>query len=362
MARVRKYLKISVLEAAYQRIEHIEEVFDNLVYMFSGGKDSQAMLHLAKAVHEDHNLGPVRAVFRDEEFIPQSAIDNVLWYHKQPWLELRWVCVRQPQDFSILDETRKVLAWDPEREWFRQPPDFAEFPDTTALTAPHLPREQRHGMRDRLLVQGLRGRIGLVMGIRAEESLARYRSVVNKLNENYINASQHNKDIKLVKPLYDWTENDVLKYLLECGVKPARWYNSAMLAGAVLRLAVPFSPHAGAQLARLPAMAPELYAKGLALDPNIAIVPRYESQYDRGIKLAKYEAEGWGGCRRYAREHFKTGILDKCLEFIRESEILARRAPESYTVQQTLRKVYSGVGHMTSPLPAPNKRNRKRRK
>jgi predicted phosphoadenosine phosphosulfate sulfurtransferase len=345
MARVRRYLEISVLEAAYQRVEHIEETFDNLVYMFSGGKDSQAMLHLAKAVHEDHNLGPVRAIFRDEEFIPQSAIDNVLWYHKQPWLDLRWVCFRQRKDVGIFHDNRTVFAWDTEREWFRQPPSFAEMPGE--LFDSWLES-------DRWLVKGLKGKIGFVMGVRAEESLARYRSVVNKLNENYINATAH-KDIKLVKPLYDWTENDVLKYLSECGVQPARWYNSALIAGAALRLAVPFSPHAAAQIARLDQMDPELYAKGLGLVPEIAVVARYDGEYDRYKRLKAYEAEGWDGCRRYAREHFDGVTLAKCLQFILDNEVLARRSPQSYTVKETLRKVYNGVSHMTSPLPARKK-------
>ena len=363
MVRVRRFLEISVLEAARQRIEHSHEIFDNLVYMFSGGKDSQAMLHLAKEYHEANNLGPVRAAFRDEEFIPQSAIDTVLWYHKQPWLNLRWLCIQQPQGIGIFDESREVTAWDPNREWFRQPPDFAEFPELD-VSARDLPRAKKQAMRDRFLAEGLRGRIGFVMGVRAVESLARYRSVVNGLtSENYINASD-NKDIKLVKPIYDWLEKDVLKYLMECGVAPSGWYTSAVLTGSLLRLAVPFSTHAGAQIPKLPQMAPEVYAKGLELDPDIAMVARWEPEYDNHIKLGQYEAEGWEGCRRYAREHFHTGLLQKCLQFIHETEVLARRSPEAYTVRQTLRKVYTGVSHMTSPLIAPTStrvRKRKRR-
>lgn len=52
--------------------------------------------------------------------------------------------------------------------------------------------------------------MAFLTGIRADESLIRYRASVNKLNENYINATEC-KRVSLCKPIYDWRENDVFK-------------------------------------------------------------------------------------------------------------------------------------------------------
>ena len=47
------------------------------------------------------------------------------------------------------------------------------------------------------------GKVAIVNGIRADESIVRYRSVVNKITENYI-AKSFSPRATLCKPIYDW--------------------------------------------------------------------------------------------------------------------------------------------------------------
>lgn len=82
MSRIRRYLKEDVLTMARQRIRHVYDIFDNVVVMFSGGKDSMVCIHLVRELHEERGLGPVRAVFRDEELIPDSVIETVDRYRR----------------------------------------------------------------------------------------------------------------------------------------------------------------------------------------------------------------------------------------------------------------------------------------
>ena len=75
MTRRRMFLDINCVEAARQRIRHVYDTFDTVCVQFSGGKDSTACLFLAKEIHEERGLGPVKVIFRDEEFL-SPAVDQ----------------------------------------------------------------------------------------------------------------------------------------------------------------------------------------------------------------------------------------------------------------------------------------------
>jgi predicted phosphoadenosine phosphosulfate sulfurtransferase len=68
---------MSCVDAARQRIRHVYDTFDTVCVQFSGGKDSTAVLHLAREVHEERGLGPVKVIFRDEEMVSPTVIDYV---------------------------------------------------------------------------------------------------------------------------------------------------------------------------------------------------------------------------------------------------------------------------------------------
>ena len=59
------FLDINCVDAARKRLEHIYDTFDTVCVCFSGGKDSTAMLYLAKEIHEKRGLGPVKVLYRD---------------------------------------------------------------------------------------------------------------------------------------------------------------------------------------------------------------------------------------------------------------------------------------------------------
>jgi len=73
--RRRMFLDINCVDAARQRIRHVYDTFDTVCVQFSGGKDSTACLHLAKEVHEERGLGPVKVIFRDEEMLSPAIED-----------------------------------------------------------------------------------------------------------------------------------------------------------------------------------------------------------------------------------------------------------------------------------------------
>jgi predicted phosphoadenosine phosphosulfate sulfurtransferase len=93
MTRQRMFLDISCVEAARQRIRHVYDTFDTVCVQFSGGKDSSAVLYLAKEIHEERGLGPVKVIFRDEEMVSPVLLDYVMKVRDYDWVDMEWYCV-----------------------------------------------------------------------------------------------------------------------------------------------------------------------------------------------------------------------------------------------------------------------------
>ena len=90
MTRQRLFLDASCLDAARARIRHVYDTFDTVCIQFSGGKDSTAILYLAKEVHEERGLGPVKVIFRDEEMVSPMVLDYVMKVKEYPWVDMEW--------------------------------------------------------------------------------------------------------------------------------------------------------------------------------------------------------------------------------------------------------------------------------
>ena len=109
MTRRRMFLDINCVDAARQRIRHVYDTFDTVCVQFSGGKDSTACLYLAKEVHEERGLGPVKVIFRDEEFLSPAVDRFVQEVANYDWLDFEWYCLPQAQERWVLGRRAYIL-------------------------------------------------------------------------------------------------------------------------------------------------------------------------------------------------------------------------------------------------------------
>lgn len=307
MTRQRMFLDMSCVEAARQRIRHVYDTFDTVCVQFSGGKDSTAVLYLAKEVHEERGLGPVKVIFRDEEMVSPSVIDYVEKVRKYDWVDMEWYCLPYPAEIWVLGSRVTTLLWSNARKnqgrLVRDMPKWAISGESFGLTHDVSLPEQM----DYYTMQGKRGNVAFITGVRASESMVRYRSIVQKLHENYIVTPYKLKagiPLKFAKIIYDWNTNDVFKYITEeHGAEFCDYYDLAALTGSNTRVGIPLHSVAIRRIGDVVATEPEFYDRLFECFPQIDAQRRWWPEFDIEKLIANYSAYGWDGPAMFIEDY-----------------------------------------------------------
>lgn len=351
MARRKLHLAMDVVEAAKQRLRHAALSFDTLVASFSGGKDSLVCLTLMHELMEEEGLGrKVHATFWDEEVIPDDVVNFMLMMKQKPWLDLRWLAYPMIGEKFIMGRREDYVSFDPGRPWVRKPPDFAELPPAGAP-----PWYDRVTLNNEA-VKPYPGKVGFVTGIRAAESMARYRSVVEKLNENYICSAgpDASQKYRLVKPIYDWQIPDIFKFLLDRGIPWCPWYDKQNIAiGGGCRVDTPLHAQSSKRLDILKALDPDFYRRIMEVFPEMGLQARYYRDFDRKGLREKY-GTSWAGCEAFIEKYILDPDVKKdAYKRVASMKGLAKRDPSRYTTEQLFTVLMSGNLERTPIPPAP---------
>jgi predicted phosphoadenosine phosphosulfate sulfurtransferase len=197
---------VNVYDAAIKRFEYLFDNFDKVVVSFSGGKDSTVCLNLALEVAKKKNKLPLDVYFWDEEAIHPDTIEYVERVRQLPEIRFKWLCIPIRHRNACSRKEPYWQCWDPNKKdlWVRNMPDnpsvvteMKEFKwgDSVPDIA-HYVYGPEHGT------------VADVRGIRADESLRRYRSVAQKTKLNWLGGPRNGHNYP-VSPIYDWTTFDV---------------------------------------------------------------------------------------------------------------------------------------------------------
>lgn len=334
MARARRFLDIDVLQAAKERLRHIWDLYDTVVVCFSGGKDSLVVLHLAREVAEERGTIPLAVLFRDEELIPSVVLDFVNDYRMEPWLEMKWFCVRARGSQFILGRVRDYIQWDPSRPHMHPMPAYA------ITQAPGDARTFSPNDTDAFTLAHYRGKVAYLTGVRASESLIRYRASVNKLNESYINASA-SKRMSLCKPIYDWQENDVLRFVYERKIPLCDIYGWQHISGERLRVSTPLHQESAKRIDRVAARDPAFYNDLLKLFPETEVQRRYWTSIDNEALMVRY-GENLDGVRAYIETIEDPKRHDEALSAFERALGRITGDPEAYPPRRVLTWIKNG--------------------
>jgi predicted phosphoadenosine phosphosulfate sulfurtransferase len=339
VTRVKRFIDTDVLTEAKNRIRHIYDLFDQVVVAFSGGKDSLAVLHLVKEVQEELGIKHVNVIFRDEELIPDAVLDFVDEYRQLDWIRMRWFAVPLASNKFILGKSYHYLQWDPEREWIRPKPDHAitlkdlGLPEHTVLSQYEM---------DEVTASVFKGRVAILNGIRAAESIVRWQASTVKLNENYINSTK-TKKASLVKPIFDWQENDIFRYFYDRGIRYCPHYDAQMWAGQGLRVSTPVHAENAKQIGKLRETSPQFYDQVMALFPEMLVQERYWGELDIKGQRAQY-AQDLDGVQRWIEENIDDPHqLELALSRLAGVRTATKVDPEGYPVEFVLQQFITGA-------------------
>lgn len=331
------WLPVDVLTAAKQRIKLILNLHDTVAVCFSGGKDSLAALHLVKEVYDESGIvKPINVIFRDEELIPDVVVDFMESYHTLPWIKLWWFAIPLKSTKYILGKTHDMVQWDPHRPHVRPKPSWAIVDDGVVLD---------QYTADAYIANhcGFRGKVCFITGIRAQESLVRFRAIVN-VKGNPVVAATSEKRISMGRLIYDWSENDIFRYFYDRKISYCPIYDWQTFNGENLRVATPLFVESAKRLWTLKTRDPEFYDRLLRIFPEVGVQAMYYRDMDRHSLFAKYEEDGYEGVLQYIRENI-TDPVQRRLAIKRYDMVMlmAEKAPHAYSPHHILKAFVSGA-------------------
>lgn len=231
-------LGVNVLEAAQLRIARVFDDFSRICVSFSGGKDSSVMLHLVMAEAVKRNR-KVAVLFIDLEAQYKLTISHVraMYDEYAEHIVPYWVALPLALRNAVSNYQPKWQCWDPDRasEWVRQP-------DPMSITDPRVFPFFRRDMEFEEFTERFAEWFGdgfpsaHFIGIRSDESLNRYRTLVaQKTRYNNLQWSTWKGGGAFnFYPIYDWRTEDLWTYVARTGNKHNELYDRMHLAGLTI--------------------------------------------------------------------------------------------------------------------------------
>jgi len=287
-------LDIDVLTAAKERIKEIITSFDDYVIAFSGGKDSLVILNLVEDVKSEMGITTKSKVaFRDEEMIPDDVINFVVGIMESGKYDFRYYCVPLKSEKYVLGDKEAYIQWDADREHIRPIPPYA-------ITSEKVMSQYE---MDEYMCEGMLGKVAILTGIRAQESMVRMRSIVNSRRDDCYIAKTQSASIKLARPIYDWTQDDIFLYIYQKKIPYCSIYDAQIWNGDSLRVSTPLHAEAAKRLYKMKTLYPLFYQQMAQLYPDIENQARYYRDMDRSFIFESYRGEGFNGIIRYIDEN-----------------------------------------------------------
>lgn len=215
------YLDKDVYTATQERLKFAFENFDNIYVSFSGGKDSGLVLNLALDYKRRHNIKKKIGVFHQDfeaqyemttEYVTRMFEENI------DDIEPYWVCLPMGSRCAVSNYQMYWYPWDPDckEAWVRPMPDKpyvinlennpCEFYKYKMI------QEELYAEFGKWYAKHHEGTTVCLLGIRADESLNRFRAYANR-SKNIVKGNQWTtkmgKNFYNAYPIYDWSTKDV---------------------------------------------------------------------------------------------------------------------------------------------------------
>lgn len=308
------FLDENVLVAAKARLRKMIAQFDNIYVSFSGGKDSWAVLTLLEQIYQEDGIDKkVDCVFNDEELITTEIVDFLKYVHDSDRFNLVWLAIPMQVGMYLLGKYHPFISWDTSRTWHREPPEYAVRSlgvDTSTCDEYVISKHVMNYLYPT-------GSVCNINGIRADESAKRLTAVTAKVGDNYL--STPFKRLWVSKPIYDWAELDIFKWLYESNNGYCSVYDLQAWAGLGLRVSTILNDRAKDKLASIKCTEPVFYEALVKVIPEVELSFRYGASLDMDAVINRYQPT-FEGLRLCAKEIIGPELLDDAMTFIKVAE------------------------------------------
>lgn len=266
----KQYLSTNVLEEARKRISYIFDEFENIIVSISGGKDSTVMAHLALV--EAHKRGrKIGLFFLDEEVMYKATIEQVEYLMSlYPENTTRfWLQIPFNLTNSSSLEQGQVNCWDikDKPRWMHKRSKNNICVQPWSHETKVADKNKGFGYYDVISnFELMTKNTAHLVGLRADESLNRYRAMVKNpgYKDIYWSTKRNNSGNYAFYPLYDWSFNDIWKYIGETGIRYHKYYDFCFLKGVpvpAMRVSSLTHEKSFKSIADLPEFEPDTYDK-----------------------------------------------------------------------------------------------------
>ena len=272
--------------------------------------------------------------FMDEELVCDAIIDFVQKQADTGRFNFRWYCLAMYVGFFVMGKHKPFVTWDKNRPWHRQPPDrdYVIY-DIGVSTA-----EQNENSIGRYIYPVDGTKHMELVGVRADESMKRFLSVSKGYGDvpNYVSPEVPGH-LWSCRPIYDWTELDIFKFLKDSGTQYCDFYDAQVWVKAPLRVASAMHERGISQFMKLKQMAPKFYEQLRATYPEIETHYRYMNEIVQGEDVQGY-AHTFDGVRSYIEDRIDASHKKEALAFVNTYET-KRRTQLSKDPNQPLGRV-----------------------
>ncbi len=236
-----KQLDVDVLQAARDRINLILDRINHPFVSLSGGKDSTVLLHLVmeEAIKRDRRIGVLIIDLEAQYKDTITNLEQLVEMYKNN-IDLHWVCA----EISLRNATSvfepQWTCWDKTKEesWVRPMPRLAADLSQYGFYQPGMEFEEFVPLFGEWY--GGNEVSCAIVGIRADESLNRYKTVAIFKKQGTIDGTSWTTKIGKTSynayPIYDWKATDIWKYHSVYPDKPHnRIYDKMQMAGVPMK-------------------------------------------------------------------------------------------------------------------------------
>lgn len=210
----KRYIDSNVLQSARDRIRFVFDKFEKYYISFSGGKDSTVMTHLVLAEARERGV-KVGLLIIDLEAQYKHTIDHIreIVEEYKESIDLHWVCGELLLRNAVSDFQPKWVCWDEDNKdiWVRDKPSEQSDLLQYDFYIPKMEFEEFMVLFGEWYSGG--SLTAGFIGIRADESLHRYRAIVSNKSGLMFESKKWTTLVSgrlyNVYPIYDWRTEDI---------------------------------------------------------------------------------------------------------------------------------------------------------